>query len=145
MFRTLLAATAVIAIATPLAAAPVKHRAAPAGTPAALSASNPFAKPSRLPFLAPDFARIKDSDYLPAMLAGMAQQKAEVMAIANQKAAPTFDNTLGAMERAGQLLERTQLAFSAVQSANTTDALDAVDTRTSPLLAAPSNLAPGLA
>ena len=136
MFRTLLAATAVIAIATPLAAAPVKHRAAPAGTPAALSASNPFAKPSRLPFLAPDFARIKDSDYLPAMLAGMAQQKAEVMAIANQKAAPTFDNTLGAMERAGQLLERTQLAFSAVQSANTNDALDAVDTRTSPLLAA---------
>ena len=103
---------------------------------AALPASNPFAKPSTLPFQAPDFASIKDSDYLPAMIAGMVQQKAEVMAIANQKAAPTFDNTLAAMERSGTLLERAQLAFSAVQGANTNDALDAVDTKTSPLLAA---------
>jgi len=135
MFRTLLAATAVIALATPLAARPVKHRAA---TPmsAALPASNPFAKPSALPFLAPDFASIKDSDYLPAMLAGMAQQKAEVLAIASQKANPTFDNTLAALERSGALLERAQLAFSAVSGANTNPALDAVDTKTSPLLAA---------
>ena len=136
MFRTLLAAAAVIAIATPLAAHPVKHRAAPAGTTAALPASNPFAKPSTLPFQAPDFASTKNGDYLPAMIAGMAQQKAEVTAIANQKAAPTFENTLAAMERSGTLLERTQLAFSAVQGANTNDALDAVDTKTSPLLAA---------
>lgn len=136
MFRTFLTTTAVIAIATPLVAHPVEHRAAPAAMTTALPASNPFAKPSTLPFQAPDFASIKDSDYLPAMIAGMVQQKAEVMAIANQKAAPTFDNTLAAMERSGTLLERAQLAFSAVQGANTNDALDAVDTKTSPLLAA---------
>jgi len=136
MFRTLLAATAVIALATPLAATMPRHRAATTRMSATLPASNPFAKPSALPFLAPDFASIKDSDYLPAMLAGMAQQKAEVLAIANQMAPPTFDNTLVALERSGALLERTQLAFSAVSGANTNPALDAVDTKTSPLLAA---------
>ncbi|GAC1581459.1 MAG: peptidyl-dipeptidase Dcp [Sphingomicrobium sp.] len=136
MFRTLLAATAVIALASPVAAAPARHRESTNRASSALPASNPFAKPSTLPFQAPDFARIKDSDYLPAMLAGMAQQKAEVLAIANQKAPPTFDNTIAAHERSGLLLERTQLAFSAVNGANTNDTLQAVDTRTAPLLAA---------
>lgn len=136
MYRTLLAATAIAALATSLAAAPAKPRSATAGPATALPASNPFAKPSTLPFQAPDFSRIRDSDYLPAMLAGMAQQKAEVLAIANQKDAPTFDNVLGALERSGLLLERTQLAFSAVNGASTNDALQAVDTKTAPLLAA---------
>jgi peptidyl-dipeptidase Dcp len=136
MFRTLLAATAMIAVATPLAAAPVRHRTMLARGSASLPASNPFAAASTLPFRAPDFSRIKDSDYLPAFLAGMAQQKAEILAIATQQAVPTFDNTLGAMERSGLLLERAQLAFSAVSGANTNPALDAVDTKTSPLLAA---------
>ena len=135
MIRQFLAATAVLAIAAPLAAAPVKHRAA-ASTGTRLAASNPFAKPSTLPFQAPDYAHIKDGDYLPAMMAGMAQQKAEILAIANQKAAPTFDNTMTAMERSGLLLERTQYAFSAVSGANTNDTLQAVDTKTAPLLAA---------
>ncbi|MBN8807098.1 MAG: M3 family metallopeptidase [Sphingomonas sp.] len=116
-------------------AAPTTRQAKSAAI-AALPASNPFAKPSTLPFQAPDFSRIKDSDYLPAILAGMAQQKAEVTAIANQAAAPTFDNTLGAMERSGLLLERALLAFSAVNGANTNDTLQAVDTKTAPLLAA---------
>ena len=136
MIRSLLAATAVLAIAAPLAAAPVKPRARAAAATAALPASNPFAKPSTLPMEAPDFARIKDGDYLPAIMAGMAQQKAEVAAIANQQAAPTFDNTIAAAERSGLLLERAQLAFSAVNGANTNDTLQAVDTKTAPLLAA---------
>ncbi|MFN2472413.1 MAG: M3 family metallopeptidase [Sphingomicrobium sp.] len=135
MIRHLLAATAVLAVAAPLAAAPVKHRAMPSSS-AALPASNPFAKPSALPFQSPNFATIKDSDYLPAMLAGMAQQKAEITAIANQKAAPSFDNTMVSMERSGMLIERTQLAFSAVSGANTNKTLDAIDTKTAPLLAA---------
>ena len=135
MIRYLLAASATLAIAAPLSAAPARHHKAPAMT-AALPASNPFSKSSALPFQAPDFATIKDSDYLPAMIAGMAQQKAEVLAIANQKAAPTFDNTLLALEKSGLLLERTQLAFGAVNGANTNDVLQAVDTKTAPLLAA---------
>jgi peptidyl-dipeptidase Dcp len=136
MFRTLLAATAAMVIVTPVVAAPAKARLSGTISNTALAASNPFARSSTLPFQAPDFARIKDRDYLPAMLAGMAQQKAEVLAIANDKAAPTFDNVIAALERSGLLLERTQLAFSAVNGANTDDTLQAVDTKTAPLLAA---------
>jgi peptidyl-dipeptidase Dcp len=119
--------------AQPALAAPARVK--PAAT-ATLPASNPFAKPSTLPFETPDFSKIRDRDYLPALLAGMAEQKREVTAIANQKAAPTFDNTVAAMERSGLLLERANLAFSAVNGANTNDILQATDTRTAPLFAA---------
>jgi peptidyl-dipeptidase Dcp len=130
---TILAATALAIISTPAIAAPRKS-----GSPAVstMAASNPFAKPSTLPFQAPDFSRIKDGDYLPALLAGMAQQKREVLAIANQAAPPTFGNTVVQMERSGLLLERANLAFSAVNGANTNDVLQATDTKTAPLLAA---------
>src|SRR5438445_5177488 len=136
MMRYLLLASASLAAAMtaqPAFAAPARAKAVAS---AALPASNPFARPSTLPFETPDFSRIKDSDYLPALLAGMAQQKAEVTAIANQKATPTFENTVAAMERSGLLLERAGLAFSAVNGANTNDVLQATDTRTSPLFAA---------
>ena len=135
MIRNILLATAALAVvsAAPANAAP---RKASASASATLPASNPFAKPSTLPFETPDFARIKDSDYLPALLAGMAQQKREVTAIANQTATPTFDNTVVAMERSGLLLERANLAFNAVNGANTNDTLQATDTKTAPLFAA---------
>jgi peptidyl-dipeptidase Dcp len=136
MIRTILLASAAFAVsaaASPAFAAPAKAKPAASAT---LPASNPFAQPSTLPFEAPDFAKIKDSDYLPALLAGMAQQKQEVMAIANNPAPPTFGNTVVAMERSGLLLERANLAFSAVNGANTNDTLQATDTKTSPLFAA---------
>jgi peptidyl-dipeptidase Dcp len=135
MIRNVLLASAtmsVAAIAQPAFAAPAKPKAS---TSVTLPATNPFAKPSTLPFQAPDFARIKDSDYLPALLAGMAEQKREVLAIANNPAAPTFANTIVAMERSGQLLERANLAFNAVNGANTNDTLQATDTKTAPLFA----------
>ena len=135
MIRNILLTTVALAVASgaPAAAAPRKASTTAAAT---LPASNPFSKPSTLPFETPDFSKIKDSDYLPALLAGMAQQKREVTAIANQNAAPTFDNTVVEMEKSGLLLERANLAFSAVNGANTNDALQATDTKTSPLLAA---------
>jgi peptidyl-dipeptidase Dcp len=136
MIRNLLLASAAVAMATvaqPALAAPAKNAATASAT---LPASNPFAKPSTLPFQAPDFSKIKDSDYLPAILAGMAQQKREIAAIANSPAEPTFGNTVVAMERSGQLLERAYLAFSAVNGANTNDTLQEIDSKTSPLLAA---------
>jgi len=133
MIRKLLLASAAIAVFAAPAGAATKKAAAPAAT---LSASNPFAKPSALALEAPDFSKIKDSDYLPALLAGMAEQKREVTAVANQKATPTFDNTIVALERSGQLLERANLAFSAVNGANTNDTLQATDTKTAPLFAA---------
>src|SRR5437764_15050382 len=136
MIRSLLLASAALAVATtahPALAAAAKPKPAASAT---LPASNPFAKPSTLPLETPDFARIKDSDYLPALLAGMAQQKREVTAIANQTATPSFDNTVVAMERSGLLLERANLAFNAVNGANTNDTLQATDTKTAPLFAA---------
>jgi peptidyl-dipeptidase Dcp len=137
MIRKLLLASAAVAMATiaqPALAAPARAAAS-----ATLPASSPFASPSTLPFEAPDFSRIKDSDYLPALLAGMAQQKREVLAIANNPAPPTFANTIVAWERSGQLLDRANLAFSAVNGANTNDTLQATDTKTSPLFAAHSD------
>ena len=138
MIRKLLFATAALAVVAtaPASAAPSRASAAASAT---LPPSNPFAKPSTLPFETPDFSKIRDNDYLPALLAGMAQQKREVAAIANQPAPPTFGNTVVQMERSGKLLERTQLAFNAVNGANTNDTLQATDTRTSPLLAAHSD------
>ena len=121
MFRTMLMASAALAVTTPALA----HTAKKVPAMAMMAASNPFAAKSTLPFQAPDFARIKDADYLPAIMAGMAAQKHEVDAIANQKAKPTFDNTIVALERSGALLERAVLAFSAVAGANTNDTLDA--------------------
>jgi peptidyl-dipeptidase Dcp len=106
---------------------------------AALPASNPFAKPSTLPFQAPRFDQIKDSDYQPAIEAGIAEQSAEIARIANNKAAPTFDNVIGAMERSGRLLDRVTAAFFGVVQANTDPTLDKVQQVESPKLTAHSD------
>lgn len=136
MIRTVLLTTVAAAVSVfPAVAAPAAARPA-ATAPATLPSSNPFAKPSTLPFQTPDFARIKDSDYLSAIVAGMAQQKREIAAIANNPAPPSFNNTMVPLERSGQLLERAYFAFSAVNGANTNDTLQETDTKTSPLLAA---------
>lgn len=98
--------------------------------------SNPFYAPSTLPFQAPPFDKIKDEDYQPAIEAGMAQQKAEIQAIADDPAAPTFDNTIVAMEKSGRLLERAKAAFDGVTGANTNPTLQNVETIEAPKLAA---------
>lgn len=104
--------------------------------PLAAQGAGPFAAPSILPFQAPDFAHIKNADFQPAIEQGIAIRRAEIMAIANNPAAPTFANTMEAMERSGQFLGRVNAVFSALTSANTNDTLDAVDSVTSPKLAA---------
>ena len=98
--------------------------------------SNPFYAPSKLPFGAPPFDRIKDEDYQPAIEAGMAQQFAEIDAIANNPAPPTFENTLVAMERSGRLLTRSLAAFNGVSQANTNPVLQQAKTALAPQLAA---------
>lgn len=115
------------------------HPAIAAPAAAALEASNPFAKVSTLPFHYPAFDKIKDEHFLPAFAAGMREQLREIDGIANNPKAPTFDNTIVAMERSGQLLTRVSTTFSNLQSANTNDKLDAIDTEMSPKLAAHSD------
>src|ERR1700719_225448 len=98
--------------------------------------SDPFYAPSPLPFGAPPFDRIKDEDYQPAIEAGMAQQFAEIDAIANNPAPPTFENTFVAMERSGRLLARASAAFNGVSQANTNPVLQQAKTALAPQLAA---------
>jgi len=104
-----------------------------------LPASNPFAKPSTLPFNYPAFDKIQNEDYAPAFDEGMRQQSLEIEAIANNKAAPTFENTVVAMERSGQLLNRVSTVFSSMVGANTNDTLNALDKTLAPKLAAHSD------
>jgi peptidyl-dipeptidase Dcp len=102
----------------------------------AFGPANPFYAESPLPFQAPPFDKIKDADYEPAMDAGMAQARAENEAIANRSEAPTFDNTIVAMEKSGQLLSRVTLVFFGVTQANTNDTLQKVQETVTPKLTA---------
>ncbi len=101
--------------------------------------SNPFYAPSTLPFKAPPFDKIKDADYQPAIEAGIVQHGAEITAIADNPEPPTFENTIVAMEKSGQLLDRVLAAFSGVTGANTNDTLQHVKTVEAPKLAAHSD------
>jgi peptidyl-dipeptidase Dcp len=129
----IVAASLALAYATPAIAAPAAPVAASAAAP--LDASNPFAKPSTLPFQYPAFDKIKDEHFLPAFAAGMTEHLREIDTIANNAKAPTFDNTIVAMERSGQLLTRVATTFSNLQGANTNDTLDGIDREMSPKLA----------
>jgi peptidyl-dipeptidase Dcp len=107
-------------------------------TPAfeAAAPANPFAQPSALPLHAPPFDKIKDSDYQPAFEQGMKEQIAEVDQIAGNKAAPTFENTIVALEKSGRMLDRVSQAFFGVVQANTNDTLDKTQAAVAPKLAA---------
>jgi len=119
-----------------VAIAAVMMSAAAAAAPAAKTARpNPFATESHLPFQAPRFDRITDADYQPAIEQGMAEHLAEIERIANNPAAPTFDNTIVAMERAGRMLDRVSQTFFAVVQANTNPTLDKVQEVEAPRLA----------
>ena len=98
--------------------------------------SNPFYAASALPFQAPPFDKIKDSDYQPAIEAGMAEQRKEVREIADNPAPPTFENTLVALEKTGQLFNRVMLVFNGVTGANLSPALQKVQDVEAPKLAA---------
>jgi peptidyl-dipeptidase Dcp len=99
-------------------------------------AANPFAAASTLPYQAPRFDLIKDSDYQPAFEAGMKEQLAEIKQIAGNPAPPSFDNTIAAMERSGRMLDRVSNTFFGVVQANTNPTLDKVQTVEAPKLAA---------
>src|SRR6201996_3216075 len=98
--------------------------------------NNPFYAPSSLPYHAPPFDKIKDTDYQPAIEAGMAKQLAEVRAIAANPAAPTFDNTFVPLEKSGRLIDRALQAFEGVTGANTNPYLQGVKTALAPKLTA---------
>jgi peptidyl-dipeptidase Dcp len=122
----LLAGTTVLTTGLPLSGAGA----------AAFGPSNPFYAPSTLPFHAPPFDRIKDEDYQPAIEAGMTEQLAEIRRIADNSAAPTFENTFVAMEKSGRLLDRALSAFRGVSEADTNPTLQSAKTALAPKMAA---------
>ncbi|GAB6960959.1 peptidyl-dipeptidase Dcp [Prevotella aurantiaca JCM 15754] len=96
--------------------------------------SNPLMQKSALPFGAPDFSKIKDAHYLPAIKAGIAEQRAEIKAIVENKQKPTFQNTILAYEKTGRLLDRVKGIFFAVTEANKTATIEETEKAVVPLL-----------
>lgn len=121
----LLAAACIMALSTPVAAAP--------------STAGPFVSQSTLPFGAPPFDQIHDGDFLLAFEQGMAEQSAEIARIANNPAPPTFSNTLIAMERSGRMLQRTQAVFSVFSQTDSNAQRQAIQKAVAPRLAAHSD------
>ena len=116
-----------------------QEKSATASVSATPSEANPFFLPSILPFHTPDFAAIQDQHYQSATMEGIRQQLAEMEIIANQSDAPTFENTIEAMEKSGQLLTRVQNVFSNMTSAHTNERLQKIQTELAPVLAAHSD------
>lgn len=101
----------------------------------ALDPTNPFARPSALPYGLPDFREVREEHYLPALLAGMAEQRREVEAIATDPAAPTVENTLVPLELSGHLLHRVGSAFYNQAGSDSTPGLQRIEEELAPLYA----------
>jgi peptidyl-dipeptidase Dcp len=99
-------------------------------------ADNPLLQPSTLPFKAPHFDRITDAHFRPAILGGMKRHLEEIAAIANNTEAPTFENTVVAMEKAGQDLGRATSVFYNLTGSANNDSLQAIKNDLAPKLAA---------
>ncbi len=95
---------------------------------------NPFFTEYQTPFGVPPFEQIKTEHYKPAFLQGMEEQVAEIEAIVNNTEAPTFENTVAAMDQSGALLEKVSYVFYGLNSCNTNDELQALSKELSPLL-----------
>jgi peptidyl-dipeptidase Dcp len=108
----------------------------PANSAMETTTVNPLLQPSALPFQAPAFDKIKDSDFRPAILEGMKRHLAEIDSIANSTEAPTFENTIVAMEKSGKDLSRASSIFYNLTGSATNDSLQAIKEALAPKLAA---------
>lgn len=105
-------------------------------TATALPKDNPFAAPSSLPYATPAFDQVRDAHYLPALTEGMRLHREEVRAIATQQAAPTFENTIEALEKAGALLTRVSKVFFNLTESTTNPTIQSIQADVAPKLAA---------
>lgn len=107
-------------IAIGLAAAFLQMPAPVSAQSSGASRQNPLLHKSSLPFGAPDFSRIQEADYLPAIEAGIKEQRENISKIVNNKKKPTFQNTILAYEESGNLLDRVSSVFFGLTSAHKT-------------------------
>jgi peptidyl-dipeptidase Dcp len=99
-------------------------------------ASNPLLQPSALPYGLPDFAAIRPEHYLPAFRAAFDEHLREISRITMVRSMPTFENTIEALERSGELLDRVAHTFYTVTSADATPEIQEIDEQLAPLMAA---------
>ncbi|ASR43090.1 dipeptidyl carboxypeptidase II [Xanthomonas citri pv. mangiferaeindicae] len=137
MLHKLLLSSAIALALTACGDRPAAESTMPAtdASAAAAPADNPLFVASTLPFQAPPFDKLKDADYQPAIEEGMKQHLAEIRKIADNTEAPTFENTIEAMERSGELLTRAANVFFMLTGANTNDTLQAAEEALAPKLA----------
>ena len=98
------------------------------------SRQNPLLQKSCLPFGAPDFSKIQESDYLPAFEAAIKDQRANIQKIVSNKKKPTFQNTILAYENSGMLLDRVSNVFFGLTSAHKTPGIAETQKKVMPLL-----------
>jgi len=98
------------------------------------SESNPFYSEYDTPFGTPPFSKIKLEHYMPAFKDGMEQEKKEIDTIANSTNEPSFDNTIVAMEKTGELLDKVSYVFFNLTSSMTNDEMQVIAKELSPLL-----------
>ena len=103
------------------------------------TSTNPLLQKSSLPFGAPDFSRIQESDYLPAIEAAIKVQRANIQKIVDNKKKPTFANTILAYEESGVLLDRVSSVFFGITSAHKTPVIADTEKKVMPLLTALDN------
>lgn len=103
------------------------------------AAPNPFFTEYTTPFGVPPFDKIEVAHYKPAFEKGMEEQKKEIDAIVNNPEEPTFENTIVAFDRSGELLTKVMYAFSGQSSVNTTDEIQALEQELYPVLSAHSD------
>jgi peptidyl-dipeptidase Dcp len=101
-----------------------------------ISPENPFAAPSELPYALPPFDRIAVEHYRPAFEEGLSRHSAEIEEIAGNTEEPTFENTVVALERAGDLLDRAGGTFFNIVGSNATDEIQDIQAELAPRLAA---------
>ena len=102
-------------------------------------ANNPFMKKSSLQYQAPEFDKIKDEHFKPAFDYGLKQNISEIEKIANNTETPTFENTVLALEKSGEVLKRAQIVFYNLTGSNTNPTLQKIEEEYAPIFAAHSD------
>ncbi len=97
-------------------------------------AGNPFMEDWETPYAIPPFARIEDAHYMPAIKKGIIEMRAEIAAIVVNPEAPTFENTVLAMEKSGRLINKVANTFFNIVGTELNDELQVLQTKISPML-----------
>ena len=136
---TLLFAIGCIIVPLCGAAKPASPSPSPSKKVTTAATSNPLLTESTLPYQMPPFDKIKDEHFQPALEQGIAEEEKEAEAIAKQTEKPTFENTIVALEKMGQLIDRARRIFSNFTGANTNPTLQKIEKEMAPKFSAHSD------